>query len=103
MTEPTKNKARFRLKADAHQWIIERGYHSKKAEEKGEDAVRWTPDSYHVSLERCLVYLLDRLVAEGYEPTGLEALEDRIEKAQTALAEWGKALETNVRAELEAI
>jgi hypothetical protein len=101
MADETQNRARFRLKYDKTQWILERGYHSKAAEEKGEDATRWTIDSYHSRIKNAFAYMLDRLIAEGYEPKGMAELKTRVDAAEAAVMEWGARLEENINAELD--
>lgn len=84
-------KARFRLIREKHNWRFERSYHSKKA-----NGDAWKPDSYHPSIKQAFRYLLDRLVAEGYEPKGTQALLDRIVAAEERVMQFGSDLEQNL-------
>ena len=99
MSDILDRKARFRLKRVPHNWTLDKSYYAKK-----EGVEKWRVDSYHPRLGVALAYLLDRLMAEGYETRGVAALLERLALAEARVRELGDKIEAGVKdAEIEAL
>lgn len=97
-----KSKVRFRLAHEPNNWTVRRSYVSRgTAETLPTD--KWKIESYHPSFKAAAKHMLERLIAEGYKPKGLDALIARVEEAERRILAWCEERCTDPDAEMESL
>lgn len=88
---------RFKVNRKAEGWTVFR------TEAKNPKGDKWAVDSYHSTLAACLAYLMDRMVAEGYSPKGLNSLRKQVVEAEARVRSFGEQIEAGLDPEITAL
>ncbi len=102
MGDELKSKVRFRLASGASNWTVRRSYVTKTVSETL-PTEKWKIESYHPSFKTAAKHMLERLIAEGYRPKGLDALIARVEEAEKRILTFCEERCSDQDAEMESI